>query len=186
VSLPGSPRLPRSSLDRGTRSATTTPDMEMLRRRVWQQQGVVSVPLRTRRSRHALGVEKKKPILIWAGGHLWLRLRSRRRPGTRRCCGMRWPRCRRCRRSIWRRSASPRRNWQPPAATSRGASCLHSHNCDIIAPTGFHRSAHHLGRVRAIGEERCDIDLWQLLEQPITAQKEVVPRQQPAMGLVQF
>ena len=41
-------------------------------------------------------------------------------------------------------------------------------------------------RVRAIGEERCDIDLWQLLEQPITAQKEVVPRQQPAMCLVQF
>jgi len=45
VTLPGSPRLPRSCLDRGTRSATTTPEMEMLRRRVWQQQGVVSLHL---------------------------------------------------------------------------------------------------------------------------------------------
>jgi hypothetical protein len=45
MTLPGSPRLPRSSLDRGTRSATTTPEMEMLRRRVWLQQGVVSLHL---------------------------------------------------------------------------------------------------------------------------------------------
>ena len=45
MTLPGSPRLPRSCLDRGTRSATTTPEMEMLRRRVWQQQGVVSLHL---------------------------------------------------------------------------------------------------------------------------------------------
>jgi hypothetical protein len=43
--LPGSPLPPRSSLDRGTRSDTTTPEMEMLRRRVWQQQGVVSLHL---------------------------------------------------------------------------------------------------------------------------------------------
>lgn len=45
MTLPGSPRPPRSSLDGGTRSATTTPEMEMLRRRVWQQQGVVSLHL---------------------------------------------------------------------------------------------------------------------------------------------
>ena len=43
--IPGGPQPPRSSLDRGTRSATTTPEMEMLRRRVWQQQGVVSLHL---------------------------------------------------------------------------------------------------------------------------------------------
>ncbi len=41
--LPGGPLPPRSGLDRGTRSATTTPEMEALRRRVWQQQGVVSL-----------------------------------------------------------------------------------------------------------------------------------------------
>jgi hypothetical protein len=45
MTLPGAPRSPRCSLDRGTRSATTTPEMEMLRRRVWQQQGVVSLHL---------------------------------------------------------------------------------------------------------------------------------------------
>ena len=39
----GGPQPPRSSLDRGSRSATTTPEMETLRRRVWQQQGVVSL-----------------------------------------------------------------------------------------------------------------------------------------------
>jgi len=43
--LPGAPQPPRSCLDRGTRSPTTTPEMEMLRRRVWQQQGVVSLHL---------------------------------------------------------------------------------------------------------------------------------------------
>ena len=43
--LPGGPLPPRSSLDRGTRSATTTPEMEALRRRVWLQQGVVSLDL---------------------------------------------------------------------------------------------------------------------------------------------
>jgi hypothetical protein len=43
--IPGGPRPPRSSLDRGTSSATTTPEMEALRRRVWQQQGVVSLHL---------------------------------------------------------------------------------------------------------------------------------------------
>ena len=45
ATLPGSPQPPRSCLDRGTRSPTTTPEMEMLRRRVWQQQGVVSLHL---------------------------------------------------------------------------------------------------------------------------------------------
>ena len=45
MTLPGAPRLPRSSLDCGSRSPTTTPEMEFLRRRVWQQQGVVSLHL---------------------------------------------------------------------------------------------------------------------------------------------
>ena len=43
MTLLGSPRPPRSCLDRGTRSPTTTSEMEMLRRRVWLQQGVVSL-----------------------------------------------------------------------------------------------------------------------------------------------
>ena len=43
--IAGGPLPPRSCLDRGTCSATTTPEMEMLRRRVWQQQGVVSLRL---------------------------------------------------------------------------------------------------------------------------------------------
>jgi|GEM_PF-5955752 len=47
MTLPGAPLPPRSCLDRGTRRATTTREMEALRRRVWQQQGVVSL----RRSR---------------------------------------------------------------------------------------------------------------------------------------
>ena len=45
MTLPGSPAQPRSSLNRGTRSPTTTPEMEALRRRVWQQQGVVSLAI---------------------------------------------------------------------------------------------------------------------------------------------
>ncbi len=45
MTIPGAPRPPRSSLDRGMRSATTTPEMEMLRRRVWLQQGIVSLNL---------------------------------------------------------------------------------------------------------------------------------------------
>ncbi len=43
MTLPGGPLPPGSSLDRGTRSPTTTRRMEMLRRRVWLQQGVVSL-----------------------------------------------------------------------------------------------------------------------------------------------
>ena len=45
MTLPGSPTPPRSSLNRGTRSPTTTPEMEALRRRVWQQQGVASLAI---------------------------------------------------------------------------------------------------------------------------------------------
>ena len=45
MTLPGAPLPPRSCLDRGTRSDTTAPEMEALRRRVWQQQGVVSLHL---------------------------------------------------------------------------------------------------------------------------------------------
>ena len=43
-SLPGSPEPPRSSLDRG-RTPTTSPEMETLRRRVWREQGVVSLAI---------------------------------------------------------------------------------------------------------------------------------------------
>lgn len=43
--LPGSPRLPRSSLDRGARSPTTSPEMDALRRRVWRDQGVASLAI---------------------------------------------------------------------------------------------------------------------------------------------
>ena len=45
MTLPGSPAPPRSSLNRGTRSPTTTPEMEALRRRDWQQQGVASLAI---------------------------------------------------------------------------------------------------------------------------------------------
>lgn len=45
MTLLGAPRLPRSCLDRGIHSAISTPEMETLRRRVWQQQGVVSLHL---------------------------------------------------------------------------------------------------------------------------------------------
>ena len=45
MSMPGAPLPPRSSLDRGSRCAATVPEMEMLRRRVWLQQGVVSLHL---------------------------------------------------------------------------------------------------------------------------------------------
>jgi len=44
VTLPGSPQPPRSSLDR-SRSPTTSPEMETLRRRVWREQGVVSLAI---------------------------------------------------------------------------------------------------------------------------------------------
>ena len=43
--LPGAPLRPRSCLDHGTRSPTTTPEMEALRQRVWRDQGVVSLAL---------------------------------------------------------------------------------------------------------------------------------------------
>ncbi|WP_203077389.1 hypothetical protein [Falsiroseomonas ponticola] len=45
MSIPGVPLPPRSSLDRGSRSAITVAEMETLRRRVWLQQGVVSLHL---------------------------------------------------------------------------------------------------------------------------------------------
>ncbi len=45
MTLPGAPRSPRSCLDRGSRSPTTTREMETLRCQVWQQQGVVSLHL---------------------------------------------------------------------------------------------------------------------------------------------
>ncbi len=45
MTIPGSPRPPRSCLDRGTSSATTSREMEALRRRVWRDQGMVSLHL---------------------------------------------------------------------------------------------------------------------------------------------
>ena len=39
----GAPRPPRSCLDRGTRSPTTGPEMDAMRRRVWRDQGVASL-----------------------------------------------------------------------------------------------------------------------------------------------
>jgi len=45
MTLPGAPRAPRSCLDRGARSPTTTLEMEGLRRRVWREQGVASIAI---------------------------------------------------------------------------------------------------------------------------------------------
>ncbi len=45
MTLPGDPRQPRSSLDRSTSSPTTGPEMEALRRHVWRDQGVASLPI---------------------------------------------------------------------------------------------------------------------------------------------
>jgi hypothetical protein len=45
MALPGSPRLPRSCLAQHTRSATTSPEMEALRRRAWHQHGVASLSI---------------------------------------------------------------------------------------------------------------------------------------------
>ena len=45
MTLPGTPRPPRSCLDRGMRSATTSPEMEAMRRRVWREQGVASLAI---------------------------------------------------------------------------------------------------------------------------------------------
>lgn len=43
--LPGTPRPPRSCLDRGTRSPTTSPEMEAMRRQVWREQGVAALAI---------------------------------------------------------------------------------------------------------------------------------------------
>ncbi len=40
MALPGSPRPPRSCLDGRTRSPTTSPEMDAMRRRVWREQGI--------------------------------------------------------------------------------------------------------------------------------------------------
>ena len=45
MTLPGAPGLPRSCLDRGLHSPTTSPEMEAMRRRVWRDQGVVSLAI---------------------------------------------------------------------------------------------------------------------------------------------
>ncbi len=45
MTMHGAPQSPRSSLDRGTRSPTTTPELDAMRRRVWRDQGVVSIAI---------------------------------------------------------------------------------------------------------------------------------------------
>ena len=45
MTSPDAPRPPRSCLDRGTQSPTTSPEMEAMRRRVWRDQGVVSLAI---------------------------------------------------------------------------------------------------------------------------------------------
>ena len=45
MSMHGAPQPPRSCLDRGTRSPTTTPELDAMRRRVWRDQGVVSIAI---------------------------------------------------------------------------------------------------------------------------------------------
>jgi hypothetical protein len=45
MTLHGAPQPPRSCLDRGTRSPTTTPELDAMRRRVWRDQGVVSIAI---------------------------------------------------------------------------------------------------------------------------------------------
>ena len=42
---PGSPRTPRSCLDRGTRSMTSEADLHALRARAWREQGVASLAI---------------------------------------------------------------------------------------------------------------------------------------------
>ena len=43
--MAGPPRSPRSCLDRGTRSPTTSPEMDDMRRRAWREQGVASLSI---------------------------------------------------------------------------------------------------------------------------------------------
>jgi len=45
MTLPSTPRPPRSCLDRGPRSATTSPELEAMRPRVWPEQAVVALRL---------------------------------------------------------------------------------------------------------------------------------------------
>lgn len=45
MTLPGSPSLPRSCLHQQTRSATTSSEMDVLRRRAWHEQGVASLAI---------------------------------------------------------------------------------------------------------------------------------------------
>ena len=45
MSIHGAPQPPRSCLDRGMRSPTTTPELDAMRRRVWRDQGVVSIAI---------------------------------------------------------------------------------------------------------------------------------------------
>ena len=45
MTMPGAPRLPRSCLDRGSRSRTATPEIDTMRRRAWHEQGVAVLVL---------------------------------------------------------------------------------------------------------------------------------------------
>ena len=43
--MPGSPRTPRSCLDRGTRSTISEADLHALRARAWREHGVASLAI---------------------------------------------------------------------------------------------------------------------------------------------
>ena len=45
MTLPGSPRQPRSCLDRSACSPTTSRELDALRRRAWHEHGVASLEL---------------------------------------------------------------------------------------------------------------------------------------------
>ena len=45
MALPGSPRAPRSSLDRGDRSPVTDRDLDAMRAAAWHQHGVAALAI---------------------------------------------------------------------------------------------------------------------------------------------
>jgi hypothetical protein len=45
MALPGSPRPPRSCLDRGTRSPTNDSEVNAMRAAAWHRQGVAAIPI---------------------------------------------------------------------------------------------------------------------------------------------
>ena len=45
MALPGSPRLPRSSLDRGDRSPVTDRDLDAMRAAAWHRHGIAALTI---------------------------------------------------------------------------------------------------------------------------------------------